>query len=69
MREARPPDQRGPGGDDEQALQSGGVVGHVGAAQAGFGDVVVYDGDAGTGPRASGGTAPEVLPPRERAPR
>lgn len=61
MREARPPDQRGTSGDDEQALQSRGVVGQVGAARASSVDVV-YGGDAGTGPGVSVGAAPAVLP-------
>lgn len=69
VREARPPDQRGAGGDDEQALQGGGVVGHVGAAKASFrGDVVVvYGRDAGTGPGVGVGAAPGVLPHSQRA--
>lgn len=32
VREARPPDHGGAGGDDEEALQGFGVTGHVGAA-------------------------------------
>lgn len=66
VREARPPDQRGSSGDDEQALQGGGVMGHVGAAQASFRDMV-YDGDAGTGPGVGVGAAPAVLPHSEGA--
>lgn len=66
MREARPPDQGGASGDDKQALQVCGVVGHVGAAQAPLRDVV-YDRDAGTGPGVGVGAAPAVLPDSQRA--
>lgn len=66
LREARPPDQRGAGGDDEQALQLCGVVGHVCTAQASFGSVV-HDGDTGTGPGVGVGAGPAVLPHNQRA--
>jgi len=66
VREARPPEQRGARGDDEQALQVWGVVGHVGVVRAPFIDVV-YDGDAGTGPGFHVGAAPAVLPDNMRA--
>lgn len=50
VREARPPEQRDARGDDEQAAQGVGVMGHVvGASRASFGDAV-YGRDAGTGP-------------------
>lgn len=65
-REARPPDQGGASGDNEQALQGRGVVGHVGTAQASFRDGV-YDGDAGTGPGVGVEAAPGVLPDGHRA--
>lgn len=77
VREARPPDQRGSGGDDEQALQGCGVVRHVGAAAQAcvrvhvvahvVAHVVVYDGDAGTGAAVHAGAAPAVLPDDQRA--
>lgn len=66
VREARPPDQGGATGDHQQALQGRGVVGHVGAAQAPFRDVV-YERDAGTGPGVGVGAAPAVLPDGQRA--
>lgn len=67
VREARPPDQGGASGDDEQALQGRGVVGRVGtAAQASSGDVV-YVGDAETGLGVGAGAVPAVLPEGQRA--
>lgn len=66
LREARPPDQRGASGNDEQALQGCRVVGHVGAAQGSFG-AVVRDGDAGTAPGVGVGAGPAVLPRNQRA--
>ncbi|KAA8581228.1 hypothetical protein FQN60_002809, partial [Etheostoma spectabile] len=65
VREARPPDQGGARGDDEQALQGRGVAGHVGTAQAPFRDVV-YDGHAGTGPAVGVEPAPGLLPDDRR---
>lgn len=66
LREARPADQRGASGNDEQALQGCGVVGHVSAAQGSFG-AVVRDGDAGTGQGVCVGAGPAVLPRNQRA--
>lgn len=66
LREARPPDQRGASGDDEQAFQVCGVVGHVSTAQASFG-AVLRDGDAGTGPGVGVGAGPVVLRHSQRA--
>lgn len=66
VREARPPNQGGASGDDKQALQVRGVVGHVGAAQAPLRNVV-YDRDAGTGPGVGVGAAPAVLPDSQRS--
>lgn len=64
VREARPPEQRGSSGDDEQALQGVGVTGHVcGAVQAFLGDAE----DAGTGPVDGAGAALVVPPQSHRA--
>lgn len=63
LREARPPEQRGASGDDEQALQVPGVVGREGVAQASAG-AVVRDGDAGTAPGVGVGAG--VLPHSRR---
>ena len=67
VRESRPPDHGGAGGDDEQALQGGGVVGHEGSAARAPVKDVVYDGDAGTRPGVGVGAAPGVLPESQRA--
>lgn len=67
VRETRPPDQGGSSGDDEEALQGGGVVGRVAAAAQACFRVVVYDGDAGTGPGVGVGAAPGVMPESQRA--
>lgn len=67
VREARPPDQGGASGDHEQALQGGGVVGHVGTAAQASSREVVYVGDAGTGRGVRVGAAPVVLPESQRA--
>lgn len=66
VREHRPPDQRGTGGDDKEALQYSGVTGHVGTAQASS-RAIVHDGDAGTATGVDVGAGPAVLPYRQTA--
>lgn len=67
MKEARPPDQGGRGGDHQQTLQGFGVVGHAGSAARSSSWEVVYAGDAGTGPGIGQVDASAVLPERQRA--